>query len=424
METKEVLKSELQKVKPSQEELKQISILSENFLSLLKPELQKIAADVVLGGSFSKNTLIKKGGYDLDFFVRFKSDQDASDKLEKALKNTIKKLKSKSKLYAERLHGSRDYFRIKVNGPVPLSLELVPVLKIKTLKEAKNVTDLSPSHAEYIKKKIKKRLSLADEIRLVKSFCYAQSCYGAESYIKGFSGYALELLTCYYGSFLKLAKAASKWHAKVLIDPSRHYKGKQALLLLNKAKVESPLILIDPTQPERNATAALSMESFDKFVKNCKEFLKKPSSKFFAEKVIDKEELEKEAKRKKAELIVLKVESNKTKEDVAGAKLLGFFESVHEKIKKEFKVYRAEWAFDAKEKSGEFYFIISPIGEVIIRGPPVAIQKHASRFKKQWHNSFVKNKSLFATRKSKPLKEILREIKDLEERGIRGIILI
>jgi len=423
MEIKEVLKNELQKVKPSQEELKQISILSENFLSLLKPELQRIEADVVLGGSFSKNTLIKKGGYDLDFFVRFKSDKNASDKLEGALKKVVNKLKSKSKIYAERLHGSRDYFRIKVEGPIPLSLELVPVLKIKTLKEAKNVTDLSPSHAEYIKKKIKKKPYLADEIRLIKSFCYAQGCYGAESYIKGFSGYALELLTCYYGSFLKLAKAASKWRAKVLIDPSKYYKGKQALSSLNKAKIESPLILIDPTQPERNATAALSMESFDKFVKNCKEFLKKPSPKFFAEKKIDKEELEKEAKRKKSELIVLKIKSNKTKEDVAGAKLLRFFDSIHKSIKKEFKVYKAEWTFDAKEKSGEFYFIISPIGKVIIQGPPLSIKKHASQFKKQWPNYFIKNKSLFASRKNKSLKEILREIKDLEERGIKNIIL-
>ena len=43
-------------------------------------------------------------------------------------------------------------------------------------------------------------------IRIAKAFCHANNSYGAESYINGFSGYALELLVYYYGSFLKFIK--------------------------------------------------------------------------------------------------------------------------------------------------------------------------------------------------------------------------
>ena len=58
------------------------------------------------------------------------------------------------------------------------------------------------------KKKIKGKI--LDEIRLAKAFCHANGCYGAESYIKGFSGYALELLVYHYGSFQKFVKAITK----------------------------------------------------------------------------------------------------------------------------------------------------------------------------------------------------------------------
>ncbi|MBD3252791.1 hypothetical protein GF386_03610, partial [Candidatus Pacearchaeota archaeon] len=54
------------------------------------------------------------------------------------------------------------------------------------------MTDLSYFHVNHILKKIKKNKNLSDEIRLAKKFAYSQNCYGAESYIHGFSGYALE----------------------------------------------------------------------------------------------------------------------------------------------------------------------------------------------------------------------------------------
>ncbi len=43
---------------------------------------------------------------------------------------------------------------------------------------------------------------------------------------------------------------------------------------LNKSKIQSPLIVIDPVQAGRNAAAALSFEKYDLLRKKAKEFLK------------------------------------------------------------------------------------------------------------------------------------------------------
>jgi len=154
---------------------------------------------IFLGGSLAKGTVIrKKERYDVDLFIIFPEEfkeksQQISEILEKALKKTGEKY--------QRLNGSRDYFQIKHEN---LILELVPIIEIKKSEDAKNITDISPLHVKYLLKKIKTNPKLPEEIILTKTFSYAQGVYGAESYISGFSGYSIEILTSYFDSFKKL----------------------------------------------------------------------------------------------------------------------------------------------------------------------------------------------------------------------------
>lgn len=429
---KVILRKELQAIKPSSSELSSISVLVKNFSALLGPELKN--ADLIVGGSFSKGTMIRKGSYDIDLFIRFgrayrKKSAELADILAAALKRAFSRLKTKQQaIKIERLRGSRDYFSIslakEVPLPAPITFEIVPVLKIRNAKEALNVTDVSPLHITYILKKVKLKPKLADEIRLLKAFCYAQDYYGAESYIRGFSGYSLELLTCYYGSFLNLIKAACRWKPKVIIDPAKFYKGKEALAKLNEAKLKSPIVLIDPTQADRNTTAALSMKCFKRFVKACGDFLANPSEKFFKRHDVDRKKLLAEAKRRKAKLLMLEVKSTKHKEDVAGAKLLKFFNFLLRELKKDFLVLKAEWTFKSapiqKEKEALFFFIISRKKRILVRGPPLKLSKYAALFKKKWPRCIVKNRTLYAVRKCRLIEEILK-IKNLKERGIKSV---
>jgi tRNA nucleotidyltransferase (CCA-adding enzyme) len=121
-------------------------------------------------------------------------------------------------------------------------------------------------HVKIFNKKIKSK-KILEEIKLAKAFCSANGTYGAESYINGFSGYALELLVYYYGSFEKFLKEAVKDRKdKLIIDIEKKYKNsKEILLQLNGSKLLSPIIVIDPTCKERNVLAALSYETYDKF---------------------------------------------------------------------------------------------------------------------------------------------------------------
>ncbi|MFH1801580.1 MAG: nucleotidyltransferase domain-containing protein, partial [archaeon] len=279
-----ILKEVLEKIEPPKEELKFINESLRDFLERIRKRIEvlKINAEVFVGGSFAKGTVIKKDYYDVDVFVRFDKkykDEEISVLTKKILKDI------KGVLV---VHGSRDYFRVKINSY--FFIEVIPVTKIAKSSEARNITDLSYSHVKYVNKKIKSKKVL-DEIKIAKAFCHAKKCYGAESYINGFSGYGLELLVYHYGSFLKFIKAASKMENKEVVDIEKHYKNKPTVLMdLNGSKLHSPIILIDPTHKQRNALAALSDETFEKFREECKKFLKNPSIKSFE---IEKTDLEK-----------------------------------------------------------------------------------------------------------------------------------
>src|SRR3989344_3741419 len=285
-----VLEEALANIKKSGEDLREIDSEQKKFTDKLKKNLKKlkVSAEVFVGGSFAKKTIMSKKSYDVDIFIRFmKGTGDISRITGKALKG-FKGI--------ETLHGSRDYFRIRIKNN--LFFEIIPVVKVKSPKEAENITDLSYFHVRYIKNKIKSR-KIIDEILLAKKFCYANNCYGAESYISGFSGYALELLIYNYKSFLNFIKSLSKGTDKIIIDIEKFYRNRQELMMnLNSSKLKSPVILIDPTYKQRNALASLSDDTFRKFREACREFLRNPKSEAFEIKKLEPEKAKNEAKKK------------------------------------------------------------------------------------------------------------------------------
>jgi len=349
--------------------------------------MRKISADVFIGGSFAKGTLVRKDKYDVDVLVRFNWRYDnISDLLEEPLKRVCKKLD----LRFERLHGSRDYFRAYIKDKTAY-FEVIPVTKIKNPKEEKNVTDLSYFHVPYVKRKIK---GLENELLLAKTFCHAQKVYGAESYIQGFSGYALECLTIHYKSFEKMLKelVKVKLGERLVIDVEKHYKRKNDIFFeLNENKLHSPVILIDPTYKERNALASLGHDTFGRFQKVAKAFLKKPSKRFFIEKPIDIDSMKKRAKRNKAEFLHVLIKTNKQPGDIAGTKLKKFHYLLEREVRKYFKLIHHEFQYDEKQGAG-VYMIVKSKKEVVRIGPPLHMKKHVRAFKKEHRSTYEKNK--------------------------------
>jgi tRNA nucleotidyltransferase (CCA-adding enzyme) len=346
---------------------------------------KKIKTKIFIGGSYAKKTMMKKPRVDIDVFVIFPyNEKNPSEKLKKILK--------KSRFKFTLIHGSRDYYQVDFRK---INFELVPIVKINNSNEAKNITDVSPLHVHYILKKTKqnKKNNLAEEIMLAKSFCHACDCYGAESYISGFSGYALEVLVSYYGSFMKFVQEASKWKGKIIIDPEKYYKNKDQILNeINESKQMSPIILIDPVQKERNVCAALDENTFDKFIKNCGKLLKNPSESFFFKEKLNLEKIKKEAQKSKNEFIAIGSESTKNKIDVAGAKLKKAYDFLLFNLDKNgFSVKKGFFDFDEKKLDAKFYLIVkNPEKSQIIFGPPLkAAKKHLDAFKKKWKKTFV-----------------------------------
>ncbi len=91
--------------------------------------------------------------------------------------------------------------------------------------------------------------------------------------------------------------------------------------MLNRSKIQGPLIIIDPVQKERNAAAALSQEKYDGLVKAAQKFLKKPGREAFVETKVDLGRLAKQG-----HLVLVRAKTPKGKEDIIGTRLLRVFD--------------------------------------------------------------------------------------------------
>ncbi|MEW5896592.1 MAG: CCA tRNA nucleotidyltransferase [Nanoarchaeota archaeon] len=390
---KNTQKNILTKVKPSNEEQRKLTAVTGAFLAKLNPKLKN--AKAILGGSGAKDTWLS-GNYDADVFVLFDYDKFKSQSahLSCILQPALKKAFPSAKILT--LHGSRDYFQIPFQG---INFEVIPILKIKKAEQALNITDISPLHSKWVNEQGRK---VKDEIRLAKQFCKANSLYGAESYINGFSGYVLEILVIHYGSFENLLKAAQKWALKEIIDPSRFYTKKTALFHINQSKLQSPLIIVDPVDKARNAAAALSLDKFISFKKTANEYLHNPEAKYFQKEAVTFEKLAEEAK--KSNLIFITAKPKTGKEDVVGTKLFKAFEFIEKKLRP-FGIKKSGWEWSGEPISPAVMYFILAKRELpkleIKQGPPLNMKPFVQDFKRKNKDTFEEKGRIFARVKVK-----------------------
>ncbi|MBS3066240.1 nucleotidyltransferase domain-containing protein [Candidatus Pacearchaeota archaeon] len=417
----EIFKKELGKIKLSDEEYKNLEHLSSLVIESINKKLKskKIDAKVFVGGSLAKKTLIKKPKYDVDLFLRFnkKYSEDEIKKLCKRIFFFFRIPGYSSKV--KRIHGSRDYYHVhlKKNNVI---FEIVPTINITKPEEARNITDLSYFHVSYVTKEINKNKKIRDEILLAKSFCYSQGCYGAESYISGFSGYAIELLIIYFKSFKKMIEDLSKTENKVVIDMSKHYKTKEELIKeMNPSKMKSPIILIDPTFKKRNASGALSYETFNNFKIASQGFIKHPGEHFFDYNKSKGDELKEIAKRLEITYSVFEIKTRKQEGDIAGSKLLKFSKVLTRNISKYYTIIGHNFDYEGG-KTAKVYYVIQKKKEIIIIGPSIHMKNAVEGFKKKhpiWYTEEGRIKSAKST--DITLKDFLKQFKKTHKKIMR-----
>lgn len=405
------LKDIKKRIRPTETEKERVEKNSRLLKNRLKEAIEELDedAEVFLGGSTAKGTWLR-GGYDLDFFLRFKRGKNYSERLKKICEETFDDFK--------KIPGSRNYYKIIEDG---VEVEVVPVKYIEDPKEAENPMDVSPLHVLYVSGHVGDK---KDEVRLLKKFLRSINCYGAETWIKGFSGYCAELLILKYGSFRTLVETMESERPKVYLDLESHYKNKEeAFKALKDSKIKgSPLVLIDPVQPNRNAAAALSYPTFARFIFNSRIFLKNPNKDFFKEDKIKIEGVKKKSKKRGTDLKIFGLKKPEgRKEKVFLAKLKKELNRAESNFKNEgFSIYSKGFVKEKDNFKVYFEFETKQLSKKKKHfGPPVWVPKeNFDAFYRKWEGKVrVENVRLVTDVEREGLDEIFkREKNKLKER--------
>jgi len=387
----------------------------------------------MLVGSLVRDTWLpdKK---EFDIFLLFPEGESISKLEKKGLeigKKIVKKLKGDYVIeYAQHPYVSAEFDDINV--------DIVPCYKLSDTTKIISAVDRTPFHVKWLKKNLKK--SQGNEVRLLKKFLKSHGIYGADAKTMGISGYGSELLIVKYKNFIGVLKAALKWEVGEIIDIAGHYDKKEYKKLIKKFRGE-PLILIDPTDKNRNVAAALSVENFYKFKKYAKEFLEKPSRKtFFGEKPLPLTDIELSNLRFKrgTDMLMIVFPAPKVVPDILWPQLRKFGErmkNILEEKKYGFKVYGEDVYTDESKYCYVFMEIevykLPKVQKII--GPPVFDKSNSKSFVEshknvlsgpyiEGHRWVVETNRKFVSAKEKIRDSLEKPLDILKAKGIPSFI--
>jgi len=359
----EILERIKKEVTPSKEEVNKLSEIAEKVKKRVE-EASKIVgveAEPLVVGSFAKGTFLKGEG-DLDIFVLLPKH------LGRGVLNTlglkIAEIASHGK--GVKAYAEHPYLRFYEDG---IKIDLVPALKVEKPDEGLTAVDRTPFHLQFVNSKLDD--TLRAEVRLLKKFMKGVGVYGAEARTLGFSGYVCELLTIKHRSFLKVVEEGARWHPPTLVKLTQEeYKGGM-----------SHLVVVDPTDSSRNAAAAVSRESYAKFIAACQSFLERPSLEFFYPKEVEVSAFEYGEKHSR-NLVLLIFETSPLVEEVAWSEIRSSAKGLGEHLEKAGFGVLGVW-FYAKDTHAYVALELTRIelepNEKRI-GPPVYLREHAKRF--------------------------------------------
>ena len=214
----------------------------------------RVEADTRLVGSTARGTWLA-GDRDVDLFVRFPPDLPREDLERYGLTIGHEVLPDGHEEFAE-----HPYVKGEFRG---FDVDCVPCYAVASATDIRSAVDRTPFHTDYLEGRVE---PLADDVRLAKAFLDGVGAYGSDLRTRGFSGYLTELLVLEYGGFRPLLEAAADWSPPVRLDPADH----------GEASFDDPLVVIDPTDPERNVAAVCSARNVARLVHYTRDLLAEP----------------------------------------------------------------------------------------------------------------------------------------------------
>ena len=214
-----------------------------------------------LGGSYAKGTWLPKGA-DVDIFVRFR-ESTPGDRFEEIITEVgFGSLREYSPYVRYSQH---PFIEAEIRGT---RVNVVPFYDVAAGRW-KSAADRSPYHTRFMKDSLTP--AMRSQVRILKRFLKSAGIYGSEIAKQGFSGYVAEVLVLHFGGFGRVARAMSEIGANQVIgEASRGF--------------DTPLVIVDPVDGDRNLAAAISGESLGRFILACRAFVRRPTMAFFQDR--------------------------------------------------------------------------------------------------------------------------------------------
>ncbi|HJM45353.1 MAG TPA: CCA tRNA nucleotidyltransferase [Candidatus Nitrosopelagicus sp.] len=371
----DIIKKSKQIAIPNNTQRKKVDKIANQVFSLVNKEAkkQKAVVSVHFGGSYAKETWTPEK-IDIDIFVKFKkttSEKNFETIGKKIGFDSLKKFKPYVR-YSEHPFVEADIDGVGVN--------VVPCYDIKK-GEWKSAADRSTFHTEFMSEKLTG--SMKDDIRILKCFLKINGMYGAEIAKQGFSGYVCEVLVYYLGSFENVLKKISKLKNNEMVGESPR-------------KFDSPLVIIDPIDRNRNLGAAISIQNVTNFILIARNFLKENSISYFKEK--SKNKIPAELARN---TLVINFKYKKRSDDIIYGQIKRAATSLESQMNKEgFNVLRSDAvAYDETNASLLFLLESLSISKNEIRtGPDVFSGDFSTKF---IHTNSKKSKLMWTDKEGK-----------------------
>ncbi len=247
-----------ERVSPDPEERSGLAAAADRLLARTREAVADlpVEADVVQVGSTARDTWVS-GDRDVDVFVRFPPDLERDRLTEFGLEVGHTVLPQGREEYAE-----HPYVKGSFEG---FDVDLVPCYHLEDATEVRSAVDRTPFHTEYLGDRLDDRL--AGEVRVCKAFLKGIGVYGSDLRTRGVGGYLAELLVYHHDGFRPLLEAVAEWHPPVRLDPGDTG---------SDAAFDDPLVVIDPTDPDRNVASVVTAESLARLQHHARELLAEP----------------------------------------------------------------------------------------------------------------------------------------------------
>ncbi len=377
----------LSKIKPTKKDIEKVDGFLLELKEVAKIKSEKYGGVPMVCGSLGKGTWIREK-YDVDLFIVFPKSLDRGD-LEKIGLKVGKEIVDELGGSWTIKYAEHPYVRGVIDG---FNIDIVPCYEMKFGDKIKSAVDRSPLHTAYVIEHLNDKQR--DDVRLLKKLFKSLGVYGSDVKTEGISGYILELLVIKFKSFMGVMKFFSSANFGDVVDVENFWGGR-----IPRRIPRSALIVIDPVDKFRNASAALSAQNFYIIKTFARKFVKNPSESyfFFSWKPIKISAL----KSRGTKLIAIVAPRDDSVDDTLYPQMRKASSHISKKLR-DFGVVRTfSWADDEK-----FAMIFELIHEKlppldIREGPFVYSKEHSRRFleKHEGANIYIKGDRWYAETK-------------------------